>query len=952
MIGGNYHKLRRLGAGGFGEVWEVRGPKGKTAMKQMRFDGLDEANQCLRESSVMLKLNHPNIVTCFETFLHREGNNLFVCITMPLFGGDLMKFVKNAPVQSSVAARVATDLSSALSYVHTEGYIHRDIKPQNIFTSTTGINTSYHLADFGLCKDESAHSRSIAGTPYYMAPEQYSGERYSSAVDQWALGVVLLVLCVPQNKIPDKRPIHMIAKKQSREAFSKLIRQLLRQYNTPSALCEIVEGLLCINPRERIRSNDLHRRLNEKISVEPQKSPLPVRKMSGQYCDPTVTNNEGKPPIKPIVETSMRRPVVVNQNHFCPPSGGIAAPIGTDPLMRNSHSPVSSPGRRSSLPSGQTISIGDCVETVGLSISELNGDKGVVIKISSTSATVVFPSGERTVPLVYLKSVINTKPDIQQPQNASSLISIKALLESSNQSDFIKQLTSEQIIQISKKIVVILSEKAAATKIKNPTASSALTAAIAICKHSEITGVKALVQSGISAPVLLILRDSNCMSSEAVIFEYTLSLASYLYSSSTHESIPGRHVTPRDVLSVLKKCLHQILPRISTACCKSLASLLRVSHLQWCSDENIISLIIQVRPSQLSSVSELFQLHSTLRRLQVPISGSDGEILDKLLLTNTTSDNSKYTLSVYRYWTDRVVNQKILDLSLSVLDKDLPGVEHAVCIIAREPSQYSKVKREVIVDLSTKFQHNNDIEGMFCSVAILRGTGPYNISAAFKSMQAASPGNPSPSLVMSVGYSCLSCGLISNHIPVYIRLLILTANSPQPVLTAVLVKYIVGGNLQLLWTHGLTPKLLVMLIDSSNKTVMRDSLMLFCAMLGIRKFCDDFDGCIVSFITGLSLEILSRCTTTTDAALGECCAKTITTCLTDHPTESQTVLLTHRNIPAIYSAHEKLCGMGTPHLKALRKRFSCTVCGKISKGMIKRERGYKCTCCIGKSSRR
>jgi calcium-dependent protein kinase len=83
-------------------------------------------------------------------------------------------------------------LFGALNHMHKQDIVHRDIKPENIMVAKNG---ELKLIDFGLAKrnDPNKFMNTIAGTPYYMAPEVLKG-KYNSKCDTWSLGVLLYVL--------------------------------------------------------------------------------------------------------------------------------------------------------------------------------------------------------------------------------------------------------------------------------------------------------------------------------------------------------------------------------------------------------------------------------------------------------------------------------------------------------------------------------------------------------------------------------------------------------------------------------------------------------------------------------------------------------------------------------------------------------------------------------------
>src|SRR5207237_6308604 len=110
-------------------------------------------------------------------------------------GGSLGQRLRVAPLPPLGAAQLATTLAQAMQSAHQAGVIHRDLKPDNVLLTSSGI---CKITDFGLAKqlgDDSAKTQSdaILGTPSYMAPEQASG--WTRAIgplsDVYALGAIL-----------------------------------------------------------------------------------------------------------------------------------------------------------------------------------------------------------------------------------------------------------------------------------------------------------------------------------------------------------------------------------------------------------------------------------------------------------------------------------------------------------------------------------------------------------------------------------------------------------------------------------------------------------------------------------------------------------------------------------------------------------------------------------------
>ncbi|MCB9608304.1 MAG: serine/threonine protein kinase [Polyangiaceae bacterium] len=204
---GRYVLQRRLGAGGMGVVFTARDPslERDVAVKLLntRSDEPGADDLLLREARKTARLVHPNVVTIFDVGTH-EGR---VFITMELVDGQPMSdwLTTRPPWQHAVAvmARAARGIEAA----HAQGVIHRDFKPGNVLIGWDG---RVCVADFGLAREVSdaeldgkpaaleddmvrvrSHAGEIAGTPAYMAPEQYLGTVQDQRTDQFAFCVTL-----------------------------------------------------------------------------------------------------------------------------------------------------------------------------------------------------------------------------------------------------------------------------------------------------------------------------------------------------------------------------------------------------------------------------------------------------------------------------------------------------------------------------------------------------------------------------------------------------------------------------------------------------------------------------------------------------------------------------------------------------------------------------------------
>lgn len=144
----------------------------------------------LRESRLAARLDHPNVVTVFDS---REVEGELIVAMRLVEGGDLKRRIaKSGPLPAVQAVDLLGQVAEALDAAHAAGIVHRDVKPHNILLE--GDHRAY-LSDFGLAKalgDSGAVSgASIVGTVEYMSPEQWRGEKVGPAADVYSLGCVL-----------------------------------------------------------------------------------------------------------------------------------------------------------------------------------------------------------------------------------------------------------------------------------------------------------------------------------------------------------------------------------------------------------------------------------------------------------------------------------------------------------------------------------------------------------------------------------------------------------------------------------------------------------------------------------------------------------------------------------------------------------------------------------------
>lgn len=193
-IGPGRAAVRLLGGGNQAEAWLGWDEHLATIVvfKMLRPDRVDDerARDALgREAATLRELAHPNIVRCFDARLEEERPYLVLEF---LDGPRLSTLIRRTgPLAHEQLISLAVEIGSAVAYLHNEGRLHLDIKPQNLI-----MGARPHLIDLSIARriENVATIRSPIGTAAYMAPEQCDSERFSkisAATDVWGLGATL-----------------------------------------------------------------------------------------------------------------------------------------------------------------------------------------------------------------------------------------------------------------------------------------------------------------------------------------------------------------------------------------------------------------------------------------------------------------------------------------------------------------------------------------------------------------------------------------------------------------------------------------------------------------------------------------------------------------------------------------------------------------------------------------
>ncbi len=264
-------QLDLLGKGGFATVYKAYDKILEMPVALKFFHPQDQANKytIINEIKRAIILAHPNIVKYYgvETLVNRNfhGQEEEVQIGVMEFvqEGQLKTYMRNNPLTTDQLKKLLIDILEGLKYLHSEGIIHRDIKPQNILLGRDKQNRLVaKIADFGISKNADSNQASasiLLGTIEYMAPEQFNPERYginkkiSYNVDIWAFGVTAYYLLTGNllfgSRSGDTSAAQMISKIVGAEGIDDRLSKLDEPFKS------VLEK--CIVPDANSRTNEI-----------------------------------------------------------------------------------------------------------------------------------------------------------------------------------------------------------------------------------------------------------------------------------------------------------------------------------------------------------------------------------------------------------------------------------------------------------------------------------------------------------------------------------------------------------------------------------------------------------------------------------------------------------------------------------------------------------------------
>ncbi|MEU2426181.1 serine/threonine-protein kinase [Streptomyces sp. NPDC007851] len=296
LVAGRYRLGARLGRGGMGVVWRATDQLlgREVAVKELTVDDTlseDEARlrreRTLREAQAVAQLHHPHIIVVHDVV--EDGGRPYIVMEL-ISGGSLAdRIARGGPVDVAEAARIGSDLLSAVRTAHDAGVLHRDIKPANVLVEA-GTGRAV-LTDFGIAQVAGAttltETGAFVGSPEYTAPERMSGSRTGPASDLWSLGALLCAA------LSGESPFR-------RDSLGGILHAVVSDEIRPPAQAEpllpVVQGLLERDPERRLGAAEAERMLRGFLAT-------------GAVAAPAAAESTGAAPYTPTQRDVPRPPV-------------------------------------------------------------------------------------------------------------------------------------------------------------------------------------------------------------------------------------------------------------------------------------------------------------------------------------------------------------------------------------------------------------------------------------------------------------------------------------------------------------------------------------------------------------------------------------------------------------------------------------------------------------------
>ena len=243
MLGGRYRLDGLVGRGGTAEVWRATDTSldRVVALKLVTVAHDDSSARAADEARTLARLSHPCLVQVYDAGTDTSGRPWVVMEYVD--GQTLADAIRRGPLSLRRVTEVGIAVADALEHVHSQGLVHRDVKPANVLLGRGG---SIKLTDFGIARlVDAARVTStglMVGTASYLAPEQVTGQPVGPSVDVYALGLLLLETLTGQREY-DGPPVEA--------AMARLHREPVLPASLPAGWSSLLAAMTAREPTDR-----------------------------------------------------------------------------------------------------------------------------------------------------------------------------------------------------------------------------------------------------------------------------------------------------------------------------------------------------------------------------------------------------------------------------------------------------------------------------------------------------------------------------------------------------------------------------------------------------------------------------------------------------------------------------------------------------------------------------
>lgn len=285
LLADRFRIVSLIGRGGMGEVYRADDLTlgDPVALKTVRAQWRSDPRALSRfreEVRLARRVSHPNVCRTFDVFTTTMNGEELVFFTMELLdGSSLAEILEATPVlEPARVLSIASGIAQGLDAAHRAGIVHGDLKPGNIVLAhDRQIAERAVITDFGLALVNDAESANggqsglIAGSPNYMAPEQFLGEGITSAVDIFAFAVIIYEMISGQRPYPSETLFRAAIRRITQDAQ----RLNPAAPNAPNGWDATLARALSRDPKKRpVTAEELVREL---AAAKPRSALMPSR---------------------------------------------------------------------------------------------------------------------------------------------------------------------------------------------------------------------------------------------------------------------------------------------------------------------------------------------------------------------------------------------------------------------------------------------------------------------------------------------------------------------------------------------------------------------------------------------------------------------------------------------------------------------------------------------------